>query len=256
MNSFKRVLVGSLLLLSVLSLSTFAQTEELTIVTGELPPFTSANPEESYLTEVLQEVGKEMGVTFTIKFLPWKRCEQQVDRLEAWGAFPYARTTAREEKHSFSDRLYFVAAKFFYYSPDGEKKDIPYADLQDLKPYRIGGVRGYFYVKALEDAGLQFELVANEEQNPQKLAIGRIDLTIMNETVGWHLIKKLFPPDKVKNFGTLEKPYVESGSYLMTSKDYPNNEELLARFNAALKTVKESGVYQRIIEKHGVTVTY
>ena len=255
MKSLKRIVLISGLVLSIAS-GVFAQTEELTIVTGELPPFTSANPEESYLTEVLQEVGKEMGVTFTIKFLSWKRCVQQVERLQAWGAFPYISNPEREQKFFFSDRLYSAQAKFFYYSPDGKKKDISYTELQDLKPYRIGGVRGYFYVKALEDAGLQFELVANEEQNPRKLAVGRIDFIIMNETVGWHLIKKLFPPDKVKNFGTLEKPYTEFNSCVMTSKSYPNTQEFLTRFNAALKTVKETGIYQRIIEKYGVTVTY
>ena len=256
MNLFKRVLVGSLLLLSVLASSTFAQTEELTIVTGELSPFTSANPEESYLTEVLQEVGKEMGVTFTIKFLPWKRCVQQVDRLQAWGAFPYTRISEREKKYFFSDRLYFIEDKFFYYSQDGKKRDIPYADLQDLKPYSIGGIRGYYYVKDLENAGLHLELVTDEEQNPKKLAAGRVDFIITNETVGWYLIKKLFPPEEVKNFGTLEKPYVVSHSCLMTSKSYPNTQKLLTRFNAALNKVKETGIYQRIIEKYGVTVTY
>ena len=255
MNSFKQVLLGSCLLLAVAS-SAFAQTEVLHIVTGELPPFTSANPEESFLTEVLQEVAKEMGVTFIISVVPWIRCEYQVEQLQAWGAFPYARTTAREEKYSFSDKLYSIQVKFFYCSPDGKNKDIPYADLQDLKPYRIGGVKGYFYIEDLKKAGLQLELVANEEQNPKKLAAGRVDFIIMNETVGWHLIKKCFPPEEVKNFGTLEKPYTVSNSCLMTSKSYPKTQELLTRFNAALNKVKETGVYQRIIEKHGVTVTY
>ena len=255
MNSFKQVLLGSCLLLSVVS-SAFAQTEELRIVAGELPPFTSENPEESFLTEVLQEVAREMGVTFTIIFVPWIRCECQVEQLQAWGAFPYVSNPEREQKFFFSDRLYSAQAKFFYYSPDGEKKDFSYTELQDLRPYRIGGVRGYYYVKAFEDAGIELELVTDEEQNPKKLAAGRVDFIIMNETVGWHLIKKSFPPDKVKNFGTVEKPYTEFNSCLMTSKHYPNTQGLLTRFNAALNKVKETGVYQRIIEKHGLTVRY
>ena len=119
----------------------------LIIATGELPPYVSENRKESFLTEVLHEVAREMDVTFVFKFMPWKRCESAVEKLEAWGAIPYVRTPEREKKFYFSEKLFIRQAKFFFYSPGGTHKQIPYAGLSDLKGYIIGGVRGYLGIK-------------------------------------------------------------------------------------------------------------
>ncbi|WP_158611324.1 MULTISPECIES: hypothetical protein [Pseudomonas] len=53
----------------------------LVIATSELPPFVSAEPRESFLTELLPEVAKEMDVVFEFRFMPWPRCELAVDTL-------------------------------------------------------------------------------------------------------------------------------------------------------------------------------
>jgi len=227
----------------------------LIIATGELPPFVSENREESFLTEVLQEVAREMRVTFFFQFMPWKRCELAVDKLEAWGMIPYVPNAERERKYYFSDKLYNRQSKFFSYDPSGTRKQIPYAELSDLKGYRIGGVRGYYYEQAFLDAGLHVEFAATEEQNLQKLKAGRVDLIPAEVVNGFYIIRKRFPGE-AGNFFTLSKPLSVSGIYLMTSKQYPDTQKLLTQFNMALKKVKESGVYQRILDKHGVVLTY
>ena len=104
--------------------------------------FLSEKKKESYLTEVLREVAREMGVTFRIDFLPWKRCELMVEKGHAWAAVPYVRTPEREEKFYFSDRLYAVAVKLFYYGLDLEKIQFDYCGPGDLKGYSVGGVIG------------------------------------------------------------------------------------------------------------------
>ena len=227
----------------------------LIIATNELPPLVSENKKESYLTEALHEVAHEMGVTFAFRFMPWKRCESAVEKLEAWGAIPYVPTPEREEKFYFSEKLFNRQSKFFFYSPDGTYKQIPYAELTDLKGYRIGGVRGYYYEQVFLEAGLHVEFVATEEQNFRKLRTGRVDLIPVEEVTGLYTIRKLFPHE-VGNFFTLSKPLSVSGIYLMTSKRYPDTQNLLTRFNIALKKIKENGVYQRILDNHGLVLTY
>lgn len=228
----------------------------LIIATGELPPYVSARPENSFLEDLFHEVAREMGVTFEFQFMPWKRCEQAVEELNVWGTIPYVPTPERESKFDFSEMLFKRQAKFFYYSPDGKPKNIVYAELTDLKNYRIGGIRGYFYEGEFLEAGLQVEYVKEEEQNFKKLRTGRVELIPAEETLGWYMIKKLFPPEEKGKFFTLEKPLSVGASYLMTSKRYPDGQKLLAQFNAAMKTIKDSGVYQNIAKKHGLVLTY
>jgi len=223
----------------------------LVIATGELPPYVSKDPKQSFLTEVFQEAGREMGVTFEFRFMPWKRCEIAVEKLEAWGAIPYVRTPEREMKFYFSEKLFERQAKFFYYSPSATPKQISYAQLADLKGYRVGGVRGYYYEKWLVDAGLNVEFVTTDDQNFLMLKAGRVDLIPSDEVVGFHIIQNRFPSE-TGSFFTIAKPLDASGDYLMTSKQYPATQKLLAKFNLALKKIKENGVYKSILVKRGV----
>ncbi len=255
MKIWKHFLILSVCLIGFASTG-MAETT-LIIATGEYPPYISERPEDSFLTDIFHEIGKEMGVTFTFKFLPWKRCEFAVEGLDVWGAIPYSRNPEREQKFYFSDYLYVGQTLFFAYSPDGRKPQISYTELTDLKDYRIGGVIGYYYETWFRDAGLNVEYVASEEQNFRKLQAGRIDLFPVGEGTGWYRIKALFPPEEVGKFFTLTKPLrAGGGDFLMTSKQYPDTQNLLTRFNFALKTIKDNGFYQKILDQHGVVVTY
>ncbi len=216
----------------------------------------SEQPGKSFLTDVFKTVEKEMGVKFVFIFMPWKRCETVIEGLEAWGAIPYVRTPEREKKFYFSKRLYNSASRFFVHTSDGMKKNISYTELSDLKNYRIGGVRGYWYEKIFHDVGIELELVTTEKQNLKKLQAGRIDLIPLDETAGWYMIRELFPQEEISKFFTVEKPLSVKDSFLMTSKQYPDTQNLLTRFNTALKTIKENGTFQQLIEKHGVVLTY
>jgi polar amino acid transport system substrate-binding protein len=255
MKTWKHVLILSALMFGMTSMCEAETT--LIIATSDYPPYVSERPEDSFLTAIFHAVGKEMGVIFTFTFLPWKRCEIAVENLDAWGAIPYSRTPEREKIFYFSDYLYVGQTLFFAYSPEGRKPQIPYTKLTDLKSYRIGGVIGYYYESWFRDAGLNVEYVASEEQNFRKLQRGRIDLFPVGEGTGWYRIKELFPPEEVEKFFTLSKPLrAGGGDFLMTSKEYPESQTLLNRFNAALKTIKDTGVYQQILDRYGIVVTY
>ena len=254
MITWKHVVVLSVCVFGMLS--TGAAETTLIIATGEYPPYISERKDESFLTDVFESVGKEMGVTFVFKFMPWKRCELALEELTAWGAIPYAPTPEREQKFYYSDPLYFRQSVFFAHSVDEKKPQIPYATLTDLKGYRIGGVLGYYYEQPFREAGLKVEYVSTEEQNFKKLGTGRVDLAPADEVLGWYFIKKLFPPEEKDAFFTLPTPLSTGGDFLITSKQYPETQTLLANFNRALKMIKENGVYQKILEQYGIALTY
>lgn len=249
MTTWKRIILLSACVLGMVSIGRTETT--LVIVTGEIPPTISAQPDQSFLTAVFQAIEQEMGVKFVFQFRPWKRCERAVEELKAWGTIPYIRTSEREKKFDFSDRLYSNAVKFFGYSAGGTKKTMFYTELSDLKPYKVGGVRGYWYENVFREAGIDLELVSNEAQNVKKLKNGRIDLAPFDETPGWYMIKGLFPEDWEKFF-TLEKPLTVVDCYLMTAKQSPETQHLLNQFNVALKTIKDNGTFQQLMKKYGV----
>ena len=152
---------------------------------------------------------KEVGVTPTIVFYPWERAEDEVRQGNAFAAFPYAVTPDRQKEFDFSNPMYTVQAKFFYsklYHPNG----IPYNTLQDLRNYKIGALLGSWYVTTFADAGLQVEYVSSNDQNVQKLGLGRIDLMVEEENTVWSVIRKLYPND-VDQFATLDKPLDQPG---------------------------------------------
>jgi len=247
----KQIVILSLCVIGFSS-NAFAETT-LIIATGELPPITSEQPEKSFLTDVFQAVEKEMGVKFVFKFLSWKRCEMYVEKLKVWGAIPYVRTPEREQKYDFSEPIYKSATKFFEYSSDGKMENISFTQLSELKSYRIGGVRGYWYEKMFHDAGVELELARNNELNIRKLLTGKIDLVFLSETSGWYTIKTLFAHEHGEFF-TSVTPFLVKDVCLMTSKQYPDCQELLTKFNTALKKIKGNGVFQKLADKHGIVL--
>ncbi len=225
----------------------------LVIVAGELPPYVSERREQSFLGTLFQEIGREMGVNFEFRFMPWRRCEIAVEELQAWGAVPYVPTPERERKHLFSDPLYAKQTKFFYYNPAGLHPAQGYAKLDDLKPYRVGGVRGFYYEQMFADAALQAEYAVGEEQSFRKLRAGRVDLVPAVEAVGRDMIKTLFPHEEQRHFHTLDRPLHVGFNFLMSSRQYPGTAGLLSRFNEALAKLRRNGVYAAVAAQHGLS---
>jgi polar amino acid transport system substrate-binding protein len=228
---------------------------DLVIVTNELPPYVSQNENDDFVLDILNEIAREMGVRFSYEFLPWKRCEIAVDNHDAWAAVPYVPNSERKMKFLFSDKLYNKQSLFFSYRSSGSKRIPEYTRISDLKPYRIGGVRGYYYEPLFAQEEILYEPVESEEMNFRKLKAGRIDLVPSDELTGWFLIRRLYPDD-ADSFYTLSKPLDASGNFLMVSKTYPDAENLLRRFNTSMKIIKNNGVFRKIVDRHHIVLTF
>jgi len=215
--------------------------QSLKIATGEWIPFTSAGMAHfGEFTQRVTIVLNEMGIEPDYLFYPWGRCFDSVEKGRVWAAFPYSYTPERAQKVWFSDMLSCSKTVFFYYDGKGASRAYPFERLEDLKPYRIGGVTGYFYEESFRKAGLSIDYVNKEINAMEKLKMGRIDLVPVNERVGWNLIKTHFPAD-AHNFKTVDNPLNVSPLRLIVSKDYPGSKELLDRFNKALQRCSQKG---------------
>jgi polar amino acid transport system substrate-binding protein len=201
-------------------------------------------------TEIVSAVFKEMGQPVKYQFYPWKRAESEAKAGNIFAAFPYIITAERQKDYLFSDPVLISTGKFFY-MPERHPDGIAYTKLDDLLPYQIGGVLGYWYESPFKEARLKVDYATSDEQNIQKLYLGRVDLAATDELVGWQLIKHLYP-NEVDKFATVQKPLNEDSLRLLISRTYPNSAELTQHFNAALKVIRDQGVIQKILEKYGV----
>jgi polar amino acid transport system substrate-binding protein len=148
----------------------------------------------------------------------------------------------------FSETIGESTTKFFYYN---KKQPFSYESLEDLRPYKLAGVKGYFYEQDFQDNGLDVSYTSDELSALRRLIAGRVDLMPLNELVGWALIRKHFP-DKAEKFGDLEKAYDTSELKLIVSKEYAGGTELLQQFNETLQQVKQTEAYRAIFTKYGL----
>ncbi len=222
---------------------------DITLVTGEWTPYTSQKLEDyGFITEMISEVFKEMGIKPKYKFYPWRRCYHLVKSGKVWGAFPYTYTEERAKEVLFSDSVGESNTVFFYYK---KKKNYTYDTLDNLKPLKLGGIVGYFYEEAFRKAGLQVDYAPDELSAINKLAAGRMELLPLNELVGWYHIREKFP-GKLSDFGTVERAYSTDELKVIVSKQYPDSSNLLKQFNKHLKNVKTGDRYKAILKKYGI----
>lgn len=82
----------------------------------------------------------------------------------------------------------------------------------------------------------------------EMLVDGEVDGVVLNEFLGREKISELGLQDKVQV--AQGQPISIDGNYMVVHKSHPNGPELLAIFDKGLKTIKENGTYQRIVDEH------
>jgi polar amino acid transport system substrate-binding protein len=220
---------------------------ELVVASNEYPPYVSSDPKLSFIGELFEHIGKEIDVTFSFRYMPWKRCLAELDAQEVWGVVPFVATPERAERYLLSAKLYTRRAKFFYHDHGNGSWPAGYKDLAELRRFRIGGVAGYWYESLFREAGITLDPAINDERNFSKLQAARFDLAIADENVGNYIIRTQFP-SQTRRFHSLDSPYFLSENVLMTNRN-PGNAALLARFNQALETLRRNGVYDGIVSR-------
>ncbi len=188
------------------------------------------------------------------QFVPWLRGEHEVQAGKAFGTFPYLKTKARVETFGFSGPIIYFFPKFFYNRsrfPDG----FEWQTLADFKGYQMGGVRGYWYEQDFKNAGLTTSYVTSDRQNIEMLRIKRIDFTLIDELVGWNLIRRT-APSYIGSYAVAAKAESSSAFHLMISPDYPGGDKLTQQLNMGLGRIQQNGEYQEILERYHVPADY
>lgn len=127
---------------------------------------------------------------------------------------------------------------------------VDYRDMADLIGYRIGVEREFAYDEAF-DADPNLTRVVNDHliQNLLLLRQGRIDLLVGDK---WSILYQIseFMPADVSAFRMLSKPLIRRALRMGVSRQNPKAGEIVGRFDAAMKAMREDGTYAAIVKKH------
>lgn len=217
----------------------FLYAEKIVLVTNEWKPFISKEYDNyGPLPEKITKIFVNAGIEVEYKFYPWRRCEELIKSGEAFGTFPYIKTSKREKEYYFSNIILESVGRLFFLKEN--INTLKWNKYEDLKNYKVGGVFGYWYEEPFKKAGLSVDYSSSEVIAVNKLYSMRVDLIAGDENVIWEIINKNFPEETDK-FDVSEKEINSNALHLITSKNNKKNLNLIKRFNKSLKNMKKEG---------------
>ncbi|MCP4163463.1 MAG: transporter substrate-binding domain-containing protein [Deltaproteobacteria bacterium] len=203
--------------------------------------------EEGFLAHITREAFKRAGYKIEFLYRPWKRAVVKAEEGDFDGYFPAYFSKERMEKSYFTDKIISGPMGFFKL----KYRNITYKKIEDLKPYRIGIVRGYVNTKEFDNADyIRKEAVVGDETNFRKLLMKRIDLAIADKFVGYSIINR--NPKMKGKINFLNPPLKDLKLYICISKNTTSAQKKLKAFNKGLKEIIKDGTFKRILVYHNI----
>lgn len=253
MTRLKRI--RSLLMLSGLVCHGLATAQgsatfSLRVVTENLAPYNMVERGEitGLSTEIVQAVLNEVGVSPRIEVLPWARAYDVALHSDNVLIYSIARTPQRE--HLFKWVGAIAPTQWFLFSL--AERPIVLNSLEDAKRYQVATVNqdvGEQYLLAHGfQLGKQLQSSSTYELNYQKLKVDHVELWISNELNAVSLMQKN-GDDANSMVRSLALPELSSrdGLYMAFSLGTP--DEVVARYQSALRKIRNGGIYDAIVKK-------
>lgn len=220
------------------------------ITNGEWPPYLGARlPHGGVGLRIVSEAFKAQGIGLEHAFFPWMRSYVLANTPAFDGGALWARSPARERDFYFSDPVLQSNTAFFHL----KRNAFEWHAIDDLKGYRIGVTRGYYYgpgfMGAIESAKLRTQAVSTDLLNFHKLLAGRIDAFPMDTVVGQSLLRQHFSPAEIESVAIAPKSLYSQPLHLMLRKTQPESRMLIAQFNAGLRKLKANGQYDAYLHE-------
>ena len=194
--------------------------------------------------DVVRAIQAEIGDTNKIYAAPWLRAYEQTQTHERQALFAIVRIPKRENLFKWVGPIFEEGDYFF--KKKGTELDV--RSLRDARIVKRIAVRkdGYTH-QALQEAGFDnLDISPTYDSSYKKLAEGRVDLVLLGERTYYYMVRKAGLDHTL--FEKTECKFAESGAWLAFSKDTP--DETILKWQQALDTLKENGVFDQIMERN------
>ncbi len=213
--------------------------------------------------EILELVFGKLGVDYEIQFYPWSRAWLMAQNGEADAVISISYKKERETHLLYTDSQkrfgetgdwpadYLWGSEYVFFIRKIHEPVFTFNSYVQIKAdkYRVATIQDYSYDKKFMEAGMNSQVVPDQEAGFQLLAEGKADIFPNEKTVGLVALQKLGLTDKITycKKPMFRKPYLLP---FCRKSDYPDKEKLMMQFYAALRKLRASGEYQRIYEKN------
>ena len=122
---------------------------------------------------------------------------------------------------------------------------IYFHSFEDLQGLRIGATQGYAYTEAFWNAGLELDIVTQNDLQLAKLRAGRIDAVALNTIATRYELGLLGWRDEI----TYVNPPLRSATYynvFSKASTYPNLPQLVVDYSQTIAAMKADGTIDRI----------
>lgn len=247
---FKRLLLVFASLSLLLSAVTRAEERaSLVLLTENFPPYNMAEGGSNYAkdanisgiaVELVREMFKRADVDYnlTLRF-PWERIYKTALEKPGYGVFCTARLPERENDFKWVGPL----------GPDDwvmlarADSAISLNSLEEAKAYKIGAYKGDAISEHLIKQGVQPLSALRDQENPQKLMKGDIDLWATGDAAGRYLAKQQGVTG-LKNVLRFDSAQL----YLALNKNTP--DALVAKLQAALDAMRADGFAAEVEKRY------
>ncbi len=261
-----------ILILSFYSTTQGFAEEVVTFSIGDYPPYSHKTELKNggIVVDIINEAYALEGIKVKWKWRPWKRAMNEVKLGESDGTPIWTKETGpvglalqekRKEYFYYSDplimggRAVFWALKSFQLPKSYDPKIFNYEVLEGL---RLGGIRGNNYgekINKLVDAKVfSMRYVKTAEQNFKMLLLGRIDIFLISDAIGYYELNKNFSPEEAFKITTYPRFYfgkdyddTEDYYYNLMSKESQKGKYFNEAFNRGIKKLRKSGRYDELM---------
>jgi len=233
--------------LSLLSKPLWADNNKVTVLMDDTYPpymYKEHSQNKGLYPQLVAAIFEEAQIPAEIKSIPWKRAIiLSKESSRAIGGL--YKNEKRLSIYDFSDPIY-TEQLWVYTKPDS---NFTFQQLSDLKGKRaalnLGWSYGAEFDKLRAEGVFTIEEYGDNHSNLIKLiSLPRIDYTLMDEVAAQLIMTRHDLHQKVKR---ISPPAIQNKAYIAFSKSSRQLKTLQA-FNQALKRLRSSGKYQKIVE--------
>jgi len=225
-----------------------AEQKPVTLYAVNFPPYEIENPTNGlsgFDVEVVSEAFRRIGMAIRIEFRPWKRVLMMVRTGEGLGALTCRDYGPRLDWAVISEPI--SEATYAFVMDNHFAGAVPQT-LDDLIGLDVVAVRGYATTQQLDDLGIDNTKVDTIERALLVLVRRHLDVLYNSLENTQYLAKQLGLAGHLRFIPVAEAATVPY--HICFSKKWPGVEGIVSRFNAALKELRESGVYEAIHAKY------
>ncbi|ARU55876.1 amino acid ABC transporter [Oleiphilus messinensis] len=228
---------------------------------AEFPPYTyyervngqkNTSKISGAMMDVLTEITKLTGFSFSVKLLPWSRCLYEIATKDKFEMYMNAIYTKKRGEMAYMTKRIYTMSRGYWYSKEKYPNGLVIDFMDELKNYRLLGVYGWSYeTYGIQDEDKIFVGKGKNYSNAfEMLKMGRGDILLGGYPVayGFESVGQKIAPNGFQWSTISSAP--PSEFHIFISKRSPRAKELLTKINQAIDTLNKDNTIDTIFKHY------